>query len=222
MSRLIIHRSIHLVDVYPLGNVSGRDHPYRFFEESIFFIRHLDPSRFLLAWFIAFGVVLLPPLLRPAILAKVFRGDWFFSVCFLLYPCGSVIGGVDFERYFLWCSPFVLVLIGMAFEEPAPLLNRGWTLVGIGVLQAISQRFFWTVPLQFPMLDRLGPFHFLTSWGGEVTYTSLLSSYMERPIFLVLSLEYGLLFILFWVLNLRLSTESRIGVRRQNKSPKIR
>jgi len=100
-----------------------------------------------LAWFIAFGPILILPIY-----------DWRYSVRYLLdnqylliygatIAAFGWIGGKATYRYVYWAMPVVFLLVGLAIERCASLLRRNGLLLTILLSSyLLSQRVFWLWP----------------------------------------------------------------------------
>lgn len=201
MGRILLSSSVGLVDDFPPGNFAGRTHPFDIFEEMRLHLTGLDPWRYLLSWFTAYGVVLFIPLMGlPGSLAFLWK-DAFLSVSAATYLVLSTLGGTDWERYFIWFSPWVLLWVGSAMEQGLVILQRGWGVALFVILQILSLRLFWTTPAQ-NALPLAGDIHsFLTSWGEPLNYTCLLSFYAPWTLVRARLLQYLVLGTLLWAVE---------------------
>lgn len=158
---------------------------------------------FLLGAFIAFGPVLILALFN-------WRGTWRFlaanqALSVIALGCWTLayVAGNDTERYWSWSLPVVYVLIGLAIEENRLLLMRSkGLLLVLALAQAVSQRFFWTIP-DYPN-NFVNPFPVLTLPSSNVQYLDLFSIHGSRFVEFVAFVEYSALaVILLWWLAAR-------------------
>ena len=144
------------------------------------------PAAYLLAWFIAFGPAL--------VLLAVRRRDtvnYLLAAPEYLVFTGSIavlgwIGGSDTERFLLWGSPIVLVLIGFAASRIEWSRARG-ALVLLAIAQAINGRWFLVTPDYGVTAPRVWPV--LTSWTARGVEL-ILSQNPDRLVINVALAEY--------------------------------
>lgn len=101
----------------------------------------------LLAWFITFGPVLGLVLFDWRYAVDFLRRNGFFLGYLLGAAAFAWIGGATTERFLLWTTPIVFVLVGRAIERHAELLRGSLVLVAaLVVAQVLAFRLFWVVP----------------------------------------------------------------------------
>lgn len=142
-----------------------------------------------LAWFVAYGPMLALPLVHWQPVAKWFRDAPEYAVLLAGVAILGLVGGSDTERFLLWGTPVVLVMIGLAASEidwrrsigPLAVLTAG---------QILNGRWFLLTPLAsvpaphaWPLLTPLVAYRFedllsqspdrITSAVALIQYTAL-------------------------------------------------
>ena len=141
--------------------VSTPDTHYSLPDAAYYWALHKPPLAYLLAWFITFGPAL-------AVLAAHWKAAAAFLAEFPEYAAMLVlvailawIGGSDTERFLLWGSPIILVMIGKAADRIDWRRARGLLAV-LAIGLAISGRWFLIIPDYWPEAPRAWPL--LTPW----------------------------------------------------------
>jgi hypothetical protein len=118
---------------------------YWMLDSALYWAYEKPLPRYLLAWFITFGPALVLLALGLRVVRDFLASHPELAAMLVFVVILAWIGGTDTERFLLWGSPIVLVLIGKAAETidwrsvraPAVLLLAG---------QAINGRWFVTTP----------------------------------------------------------------------------
>jgi len=164
--------------------VSTPDTHYSLPDAAYYWVLHKPPLAYLLAWFIAFGPAL-------ALLASQWKAATAFlaefpeyAVMLVLVAVLAWVGGSDTERFLLWGSPIVLVMIGKAADRINWRHAKGLLAVFV-ITMAVSGRWFLTIPDYWPGAPRAWPI--LTPWTAA-DYELLFS---HTPDSLVAALAVG-------------------------------
>lgn len=100
----------------------------------------------LYAWGITFGPVLALVLYDWKRAGRFLASQPVLLLLTLLVVPLSYLGGPDSERFLLWMSPVVLVLIGRAIESRRSILANPLVFAVLLVTEIFSLRLFWTIP----------------------------------------------------------------------------
>ena len=209
-SLYLTHRIVQAVPSY-----------YGFLSTAWVFLWEKPWFAFLHGAFIAFGPVLLLVLFN-------WRGTWKFLISnqalFVIALgcwCLAYVAGNDTERYWGWSLPIMFVLIGLAIEEHRSLLLRSkGLLLFLAAAQAVSQRFFWTIP-DYPTAVR-NPFPILTLPGSNVQYLDLFSIHGSRFVEFVSFVEYAALaVIVLWWLAARSRASEPVNEKLTPTAPQV-
>lgn len=155
-------------------------------------------AKYLHAWFLAFGPVLLLAFFDFTSVKQFFIQNKALLYYFLLIAFVAWAGGSDTERLLYWSAPVVFVLAGKFLSERPELLTKP-ILAVIAITQLISMRAFLLIPDEpsdyqsvIPFLTPLTnefPLFDLWSWHGNAK--------MNIISFLQYIILYGILF--FWL-----------------------
>jgi hypothetical protein len=151
---------------------------------------------FVLALFIAFGPALVLLAVRPAPVMRYLREFPEYAALLIIVLALAWIGGSDTERFLLWASPVVLVLLGRAaaeidwrrFKGPAALLL---------VTAATNGRWFLATPDYVEHAPR--PWPVLTPWTAQSS-AFLYSQHADRVYSTVVLGEYLVLLCVLFAL----------------------
>ncbi len=146
--------------------------------------------RYLLAWFVAFGPILVTLLYGWRSLGRYLIRRQELLAFLLGVGMLAYIGGSDTERFLYWSAPVIYLLVGMSVERLRPLAATAWWALLVAS-QTISQRWFWTVP-DFPGDERSSGFVLLTPWSSDVPYRDVLA-FASRDVAVESLAQYGLL-----------------------------
>ena len=130
----------HLIPAEPRRQLSALENAFYLFNEKPLFTLPL-------AFFMTFGPVLAIVLydwrrVRDLVM-KHFYLVVFFGGCF----AGGYVGGHETERYLIWASPVVFLLIAQALERHgAALVRSAWMFVALVGAQALGEHVFFGIP----------------------------------------------------------------------------
>jgi len=202
--RIYIPLLVGLIGILVCKSIVQPTRHSSFFNAALFWIYSKSLMVYLHSCFIAFG---------PLVVLFIFR--WKKSVQFLKEENSHLIflltilvltyvGGEDMYRFFYWSVPVTLVVLGKLLEKDRQLLSlltRSPLLIATFVLlQAISQRFFWTVPDYPPDSEKFFPV-FLTILSSKGNFLNL-HFMMTEPKYALLSFYQYVLVIcllLIWL-----------------------
>jgi hypothetical protein len=155
---------------------------------------------YVLAWFIAFGPVVVLILWNWRQSASFLSSNQSLTAYLLVLAAAGWLGGTDTERMILWSAPVVFVLIGRTIEQRG-LLIKAYPLIGLILVaaQCISERVFWRIP-NFPTAFSHS-LPLLTPIGSHVPFLDLWSFHGSPMIEGVSFAEYLLLslVLLLWL-----------------------
>lgn len=155
---------------------------------------------FVLAVFIAFGPALVLPAVRPAPVMRYLREFPEYAALLIIVLALSWVGGSDTERFLLWASPIVLVLVGRAAAE----IDWGrvtWPAALLLITVAINGRWFLATPDFVENAPR--PWPVLTPWTAQSS-AFLYSQHPDRVYTTVMLGEYfALVCVLFMLFRRR-------------------
>jgi hypothetical protein len=111
---------------------------------------------YLLAWFVAYGPMLVLPLVCWRAVRSFLADRLEYTVMLAAVAVLAWVGGSDTERFLLWGAPIVLAMVGAAAG------GIDWTrarapLILLGVSQAINGRWFLTTPDAWAEAPRAWP-----------------------------------------------------------------
>lgn len=141
--------------------VSTPDTHYPLADAAFYWAVNKPARSYLLAWFIAFG----PALALVAAnwkAATAFLAEFpEYGVMLFLVAVLAWIGGSDTERFLLWGSPIVLVMIGKAADQ-IDWRRAKVLLTAFAIGMAVNGRWFLLIPDYWPGAPRAWPI--LTPW----------------------------------------------------------
>lgn len=118
---------------------------YWVLDSAIVWLYSKSVPTYVLAWFIAFGPMLVIAVIGWPAVRRLFAGHPEFAMLAAAIVVMAIIGGTDTERFLMWGAPIVLVVIGVAAASldwrraTAPLA----LLIGA---QIVNGRWFLTTP----------------------------------------------------------------------------
>ncbi|HET9493962.1 MAG TPA: hypothetical protein VFR15_07010 [Chloroflexia bacterium] len=165
-----------------------QSHPYELVDVAIRWLYDKPPPTIALAWFTAFGPVL--------VLAIFFAGDAlrflgrypFMATALGTFSVAGWLGGVDTERLMYWTFPVVYAVIGVVIARNAAVLASVPLVVLLAATQVPAQRLLWVTP-DYPNPYRRA-FMFLTPFGNEFNHLNLYSWHSPRAVSGLLLAEY--------------------------------
>ncbi len=156
-------------------------------------------------WFLSFLSVY-GPALSAILVAPKTVFNFFKENLNLLAMLGAVLilsrlGGYDYERFMIWASPIVYLIIGVALDSKPKIFSFRWAIIVLLALQAFSQRLFWTIPA-----DGGGDTPcFLAHLGNDASYLSLYSWYESSGMVHQRIIEYLSVFSFFMLAEIFLT-----------------
>lgn len=175
-----------------------------FFNAALYWLYIKSPMVYLHSFFTAFGPLVVLFLFRWKKSFQFLKEENFHLIFFLIILVLAYIGGEDMYRFFYWAVPIVFVVLGKLLEKDhllTGLLSRSSLLVAaLVVLQAVSQRLFWTVPDYPPDGDKFFPV-FLTILSSKGSFLKLHFIWTEPKYALLSFYEYLLIIslLLLWL-----------------------
>jgi hypothetical protein len=203
--------------------IAAPTNAYEPLAEPLRMLRNKPVDSWVLAWFFTFGPAAI------ALMASAAPTLWTFlrrrpEMLVWLIGAGGLafVGGSDTERILGWAAPVVYVLLGLAIAEQAALLSRRPVLVaGLVIVQLLSARVFWPIPVGYddPQPLRLAfTVDAMTELADRVlvirhNYANLWSFFGSRPLHLVnLAVDLGFAAALAWWLRRQHAPAIRAGV----------
>jgi hypothetical protein len=155
-------------------------------DSSVFWFYSKPFPEYVLAWFVAFGPMIVLPFVRPKPVLRFFADTPEYAVMLFAFAVLSWIGGTDTERFLLWGTPIVLAAVGVAAADiewrsarvPLALLAIGHVLNG---------RWFLVTPIMTVDAPREWPI--LTTINAH-RFEDLVSLTPDRPVSAAMLAEY--------------------------------
>ncbi len=144
---------------------------------------------YILGGFIAIGPVLVLLALDWKTTRALLRENPALIAFALIIVFLSFCGGSDTERFFLWGTPVILILIGSWFERNRRITQNAGLLILIITMQLVSERAFWSTPdLGYAVQNSL---IFLTSMSSTAYYLFLFSYHAPKAVSALMLIEYA-------------------------------
>lgn len=155
---------------------------------------------YILSWFIAFGPILIFPIIELRKSIKFLLDNQYLMVYLISFSILGWIGGSATYRILKWGLPVVFILVGLTLQRNMSVLRRNYPFAFVFFLSyLVSQRVFWVLPdypggefslLVFltpltgnpPLLDIIG-------MGSGIVNMLSLATYLLWSTFLVLMLH---------------------------------
>lgn len=161
-----------------------------------------------LSWFISYGPILALCIYSWRTLFKYLWNHQHFLFFFIMTALAGWVGGWDIERYLLMGAPVFYLLIGLAIKENSKEIAWVPLLFFLVVMQAISERVFWSTPDYFEE-EITQQFPFLTVMSNRFRYFDLFSTHGKHFIQIVELFWYGVVSILIIYLLKRRKKETQ-------------
>lgn len=191
-----------------------QSNPYQFTKTAMSWMYDKPILTYVHAWFIAFGPIIVIPLLNWGMVKEWFKTHSFHTMFMIMICILGWVGGSDTERIIYWGMPIVYVIIGLSIVNKIDLIKHSPFLVAFMIcVQCISQRILWYIP-DYPlstlnqangiiaMIGKVLNTHtilFLTVVGSSGNYLDLFSFYSELPIRVVGLFQYVMVCIVLLV-----------------------
>lgn len=180
-----------------------------FFGATLGWLYEKSVARYLHAWFLAFGPVLLLAFFDFSSVRQFFAQNKPLLYYFLLIAFVGWVGGSDTERLLYWSAPVIFVLAGKFLSERSELLTKPM-LAFLAITQLISMRAFLLIPDEPSNYQSVIPF--LTPLTNEFPLFDLWSWHGNVKMNIISFIQYIFLFgILFFWLK-KNQEESRIDI----------
>jgi len=170
-----------MIAVISIRTVAHQTNHYRFAETAVAWMYDKPLLTYLHAWFIAFGPMIVLPLLNCNLITTFFRTHRFHLIFLVMISILGWIGGSDTERIIYYAMPIVYVQIANVLLDTMEVLKHSPILITFIILiQCVSQRIFWYLP-DYPPSPH-GPIHSLPAIFGNtvqfyhIPFLTILSS----------------------------------------------
>jgi hypothetical protein len=193
---------------WPFG--AHQSHPYEFVDVAVMWLYDKPFPTYVLAWFIAFGPVLVLAIIFGRDALRFLGRYPYMSTVLGAFAVAAWTGGTDTERLLYWSFPVVYAAIGVVIERNRGVLGSV-PLVGLLIVaQAIAQRLFWVTP-DYPTTYRRAVM-VLTPVTSRVHHLNLLSWHSPPAVSGLLLAEYlALALVLAGWLAYRRAKQARSG-----------
>jgi len=192
--RLFIPLLLGLAASFAVHRLTSDRGPYSSAEWALIWGTEKSAVLWLEGIFLAFGPVVVIPVVFWRTLVPFFRENRALAASFFALAALSYFAGSDTERILYWAMPIVCLAIGLSVQE-RPAVFRSLPLVLLlAVSQGVSQRLFWTTP-DYPN-DFVTPPPVLTPPTSRCQYFDLYSYHGTVSLQGVSLVQYGALALL--------------------------
>jgi hypothetical protein len=174
---------------HAVAQSTGSSH-YSYAHAAAFWALQKPLLGYVLAWFITFGPVLGLVVFDWRNAARFLSDRGFFLGYVIGVAVLAWIGGATTERFLLWATPVVLVMLGRSLERHGRALGSSIAFVAVLIVaQALASRLFWVVP-RWPS-TAVSPIPVLQLLTNHAQYEDLWSWSLSIRIRAAYVLEYG-------------------------------
>ncbi len=196
-SRKVVPLAASVLGLLVVRGLVTQTGDYSFWLEALRWVYEKPAVTYLHAWFVAFGPIVIMPILNWRGTVRLLQDDEPLAVYLGMFAVLAWIGGSDTEKILQWGLPAVFVLVGRSLEDqPAwsrSRLFQGTLLFG----QSISERIYWATPDYSSAASARIPVLTIPSSAGR--YFDLFSFHGSRRVEALSLLEYLVLSaVLVW------------------------
>jgi hypothetical protein len=191
-----------------------QNHPYEFVDVGITWLYEKPFPTYALAWFIAFGPVLVLAIFFARDALRFLGRYPFMATTLGVMAVAGWVGGTDTERLLYWSFPVVYAVIGVVIARNVGVLASVPLVLLFAATQVVAQRLMWILP-DYPNPYKRA-FMFLTPFGNEFNHLNLYSWHSPRAVSGLMLAEYlGLALVLGgWLAFRRMRLRAR---KRENE-----
>ena len=196
----IIFGIFSLLIINSISEPSNEDE-FSFIRRSVYYFWKQKPAAYFVACFSALGPILIILLYNIKSVIQFLMRHQHIFVLLIGHLFLGWVGGTDTERVIFTVMPIFLILIGNSINKLKDLLNHKPLIITLIFSQAISHRYFFTLPDYPNSYESILPF--FTPIGNKFPYLDLFAQHGDRFLITIIFVQYLVfsIFMLIWLYN---------------------